>query len=92
MESNKEKAKKKKDTRTTSLNTEYGHRVIFKAMGFTSEELSLPRIAVVKRRRVKWTPPDQSKVTGTLAIYAKTALQADQGAGWPARMSDFDTE
>jgi len=25
----------------------YGHRVIFKAMGFTSEELSLPRIAVI---------------------------------------------
>jgi dihydroxy-acid dehydratase len=44
----------------------------------------------MERRRFKWTPPDQSKVTGTLAIYAKTALQADQGAGWPARMSDFD--
>jgi hypothetical protein len=44
----------------------------------------------MKRRRSKWTPPDQSKVTGTLVMYAKTALQADQGAGWPARMSDFD--
>jgi dihydroxyacid dehydratase/phosphogluconate dehydratase len=44
----------------------------------------------MKRRRSKWTPPDQSKVTGILAMYAKTALQADQGAGWPVRMSDFD--
>jgi dihydroxy-acid dehydratase len=44
----------------------------------------------MKRRKSKWTPPDQSKVTGTLAMYAKTALQADQGAGWPARMTDFD--
>jgi dihydroxy-acid dehydratase len=26
---------------------EYGHRCIFKAMGFTTQELSLPRIAVV---------------------------------------------
>ncbi len=30
-----------------AFNIQYGHRVIFKAMGFTSEELSLPRIAVV---------------------------------------------
>ena len=44
----------------------------------------------MKRRRSKWTPPDQSKVTGILAMYAKTALQADQGAGWPVRMSNFD--
>lgn len=26
---------------------QYGHRVIFKAMGFTTEELSMPRIAIV---------------------------------------------
>jgi len=26
---------------------QYGHKVIFKAMGFTSEELSMPRIAIV---------------------------------------------
>ena len=26
---------------------QYGHRVIFKAMGFTSEELALPRIMIV---------------------------------------------
>ena len=30
-----------------SLHMQYGHRVIFKSMGFTSEELVLPRIAVV---------------------------------------------
>jgi dihydroxyacid dehydratase/phosphogluconate dehydratase len=47
MKSNKEKAEQKRNTRTPRLNIEYGHRVIFKAMGFTSEELSLPRIAVV---------------------------------------------
>jgi dihydroxy-acid dehydratase len=46
----------------------------------------------MKRRKSRWTPPDQSKVTGTLAMYAKTALQADQGAGWPARMTDFDEQ
>jgi dihydroxy-acid dehydratase len=44
----------------------------------------------MKRRRSLWTPPDQSKITGILALYAKTALQADQGAGWPVRMSDFN--
>jgi hypothetical protein len=27
--------------------TDYGHRCMFKAMGFTTEELGLPRIAVV---------------------------------------------
>jgi dihydroxy-acid dehydratase len=44
----------------------------------------------MKRRKSKWTPPDQSNVTGTLLIYATTALQADQGAGWPVRWSDLD--
>ena len=38
---------KKPDVKAVPLNMQYGHRVIFKAMGFTSEELSLPRIAVV---------------------------------------------
>ena len=38
---------KKEDLKTVPLNKQYGHRVIFKAMGFTSEELALPRIAVV---------------------------------------------
>jgi dihydroxy-acid dehydratase len=41
----------KKDEQTQKtppkLNVLYGHKVIFKAMGFTSEELALPRIAVV---------------------------------------------
>ena len=41
------KDEKKQDLKTVPLNRQYGHRVIFKAMGFTSEELSLPRIAVV---------------------------------------------
>ncbi len=39
--------KKKEDLRTVPLHMQYGHKVIFKAMGFTSEELSLPRIAIV---------------------------------------------
>ena len=42
------------------------------------------------RRRSEWTPPAQADVTGTLLMYAKTALQADQGAGWPVRSNDFD--
>ena len=42
-------------------------------------------------RRLKWTPPSQSEVTGVLSIYAKLALQADKGAGWPVRASDFDS-
>jgi len=36
------------------------------------------------------TTPSQSRVTGMLAIYAKLALQADEGGGWPARWEDFD--
>jgi dihydroxy-acid dehydratase len=42
------------------------------------------------RRKARWTPPDPSRFTGVIAMYAKTALQADQGAGWPVRVSDFD--
>jgi dihydroxy-acid dehydratase len=42
------------------------------------------------RRKSKWSPPDQSKITGTLLMYATTALQADEGAGWPVRWSDLD--
>src|SRR5208283_3906877 len=38
---------KKEQTEARNLHKDYGHRVIFKAMGFTSEELALPRIAVV---------------------------------------------
>ena len=44
------------------------------------------------RRRALWTPPDPSKIAGLIAMYARCALQADQGAGWPARWSDFDAE
>ena len=39
-------------------------------------------------RKAAWTPPDQSHVTGLLLLYAMTALQADEGAGWPVRWSD----
>jgi dihydroxy-acid dehydratase len=46
--------------------------------------------AEMKKRKAQWKPPSQSKVTGLLAIYAKLALQADKGAGWPARWEDFD--
>ncbi len=44
----------------------------------------------MKRRKAKWSPPEQTHIKGVLAIYAKMALQADQGAGWPVRMSDFE--
>ncbi|MHB8104556.1 MAG: dihydroxy-acid dehydratase [Dehalococcoidales bacterium] len=46
--------------------------------------------AELKKRKAQWKAPSQSKVTGLLAIYAKLALQADEGAGWPARWDDFD--
>jgi len=42
------------------------------------------------RRKARWNPPDQSKIVGTLLMYATTALQADQGAGWPVRWGDLD--
>ncbi len=44
----------------------------------------------LNKRRSEWRPPDQSHITGTLLLYAMTALQADQGAGWPVRWSDVD--
>lgn len=44
----------------------------------------------LKARRSQWTPPPQLNATGMLAIYARIALQADQGAGWPSKMEDFD--
>jgi dihydroxy-acid dehydratase len=50
-------------------------------------ELSRKEMAA---RRARWTPPDPSRFTGVIAMYARTALQADQGAGWPVRSSDFD--
>jgi dihydroxy-acid dehydratase len=51
-------------------------------------ELEVPEEEMT-RRKAKWTPPDQSHVTGTLLMYAKLALQADEGAGWPVRWSDI---
>lgn len=44
----------------------------------------------MEKRRSEWSPPDQSHVTGTLLMYATSALQADQGAGWPVRWCDLD--
>jgi dihydroxy-acid dehydratase len=46
--------------------------------------------AELKKRKAAWKAPAQTDVTGMLTIYAKLALQADEGAGWPARMTDFD--
>jgi dihydroxy-acid dehydratase len=46
--------------------------------------------AELKQRKAQWKAPSQSHVTGLLTIYAKLALQADQGAGWPARMADYE--
>lgn len=46
--------------------------------------------AELKKRKAQWKAPSQTKVTGMLMIYAKLALQADEGAGWPARWDDFD--
>jgi len=42
------------------------------------------------RRRANFRPPDQSGLEGVISMYAHCALQADEGAGWPARWSDFD--
>ena len=47
MSSPKEKAPQQSEFKSLPLNIQYGHRVIFKSMGFASEELSLPRIAIV---------------------------------------------
>lgn len=44
----------------------------------------------INRRKSEWKPPEQSHVTGTLLMYAMSALQADQGAGWPVRWTDVD--
>jgi dihydroxy-acid dehydratase len=46
--------------------------------------------AEMKKRRSRWRPPDPSYLTGVIAMYARTALQADQGAGWPVNWADFD--
>jgi dihydroxy-acid dehydratase len=44
----------------------------------------------IKARKAAWKPPAQPDVTGVLTIYARLALQADQGAGWPVRAADFE--
>ena len=46
--------------------------------------------AELKKRKAAWKPPKQDGVTGMLTIYAKLALQADEGAGWPINMKDFE--
>jgi dihydroxy-acid dehydratase len=46
--------------------------------------------AKLKARKAAWKPPAQPDVTGVLTIYARLALQADQGAGWPVRAADFE--
>jgi dihydroxy-acid dehydratase len=43
----------------------------------------------LERRRAAWNPPDQSDLEGVTSLYAHFALQADEGAGWPARYTDF---
>jgi dihydroxyacid dehydratase/phosphogluconate dehydratase len=45
-----EKAPQRSEFKTLPLNIRCGHRIIFKPMGFTSEGLSLPRIAIVNSR------------------------------------------
>ncbi|MCR4394771.1 MAG: dihydroxy-acid dehydratase [Dehalococcoidales bacterium] len=52
-------------------------------------ELSDEELAV---RKAEWKPPVQSGIRGMLAIYARIALQADLGAGWPRDLEDFNTE
>jgi dihydroxy-acid dehydratase len=42
------------------------------------------------KRKAAWIPRDQTDVTGTLLIYATSAIQADEGGGWPVRWSDLD--
>jgi dihydroxy-acid dehydratase len=44
--------------------------------------------AELRKRKAAWKAPDQSKVRGLLTMYAKLALQADQGGGWPISMTD----
>ncbi len=44
----------------------------------------------LNERRNRWTPPSQADTKGALALYARLALQADEGAGWPTRWADFD--
>ncbi len=52
-------------------------------------ELKVSQEELAKRKE-KWKAPDQSEVKGLLAMYAKTALQADRGAGWPISVADFE--
>ena len=51
MKNRKNRARQDGDIKTLGqleqFREDYGHKCIFKAMGFTSQELALPRIAVV---------------------------------------------
>ena len=44
----------------------------------------------MKARKAACKLKAPSKIRGVVALYAKVALQADQGAGWPVGMEDFD--
>ena len=44
--------------------------------------------AELSKRKSQWRAPAQPHATGVLAVYARLALQADQGAGWPVRPTD----
>jgi dihydroxy-acid dehydratase len=52
-------------------------------------DLNVPE-AELERRRAEWRAPPLCHAKGLLAIYARIALQNDQGAGWPKDWADFD--
>jgi len=46
--------------------------------------------ADMEARKAEWKLPAAPPIRGVITLYAKNALQADQGAGWPVTMDDFD--
>lgn len=46
--------------------------------------------AEMATRKAEWKLPATPPIRGVITLYAKNALQADQGAGWPVTMDDFD--
>lgn len=46
--------------------------------------------AEMEKRRANWVPPIPPNLPGVATLYARLALQADQGAGWPVRWEDFE--
>ena len=48
--------------------------------------------AEMNKRKGQWKPPSQAGTKGMLAMYAKIALQNDQGAGFPISWEDFDSK